>query len=313
MGGVVRQGPPFLKQDDGARWLAEKVAKGGALAVGKLGTAECEAMCFYFSRRHNMEREPYPQHILQHMMVNAGIFPANEETLDAFILHLIAVLAAMDGIAEWNPCLPIQESFLLDEYSPSSVRFPARSLEPYYSFHLDPKDSDDYRWTLKIPTGSTVAVVSPFAESITAQWKIKDAVWRTGPTVWNGREDITIRTVRSGYSPLLAGENGKWPLAVQEGGWRTAIRWMTDSVIATGASLAIIGCGALSLPLCAALKERGITAIHTGGATQILFGIKGARWKEHPVISQFFNDVWIKPNISEIPNNAKLVEGGCYW
>jgi hypothetical protein len=88
---------------------------------------------------------------------------------------------------------------------------------------------------------------------------------------------------------------------------------MADRVEASGAKLAIVGCGALSLPLCVALKSRGIAAIHTGGATQILFGIKGGRWETHSVISTFFNDAWIRPAAAEIPAHAAHVEGACYW
>ena len=41
---------------------------------------------------------------------------------------------------------------------------------------------------------------------------------------------------------------------------------------------AIIGCGAYGFPLAAKLKAAGKQAFHMGGATQLLFGIKGSRW-----------------------------------
>ena len=44
--------------------------------------------------------------------------------------------------------------------------------------------------------------------------------------------------------------------------------------------VAIIGCGAYGMPLAAMLKQAGKQAIHLGGATQLLFGIKGKRWEE---------------------------------
>ena len=61
------------------------------------------------------------------------------------------------------------------------------------------------------------------------------------------------------------------------------------------------------------LKKRGLQCIVMGGATQILFGIKGRRWKAHDVISRFFNDAWVYPPDSCKPKNSKLVENGCYW
>jgi hypothetical protein len=95
--------------------------------------------------------------------------------------------------------------------------------------------------------------------------------------------------------------------------WRAAVRAMVEAVVESKATVALLGCGALSLPIGAELKRRGISAIHMGGATQILFGIKGRRWATHDVISTFFNEAWVSPSPDEIPTRAASVEGGCYW
>ena len=55
------------------------------------------------------------------------------------------------------------------------------------------------------------------------------------------------------------------------------------------------------------------SSIHLGGATQILFGIKGHRWDTHDVISSFYNDHWVRPSKEETPEKAKINEEGCYW
>ena len=79
--------------------------------------------------------------------------------------------------------------------------------------------------------------------------------------------------------------------------------------------IAIIGCGAYGMPLAAKLKQAGKQAIHLGGATQLLFGIKGKRWVENypSKIATLFNDAWVYPDEIEVPQAAKVVEGGCYW
>ena len=65
--------------------------------------------------------------------------------------------------------------------------------------------------------------------------------------------------------------------------------------------------------LAAHAKQSGKLAIHMGGATQILFGIKGRRWDDHDVISRLYNDSWVRPQPREVPARAMTVEGGCYW
>ena len=77
--------------------------------------------------------------------------------------------------------------------------------------------------------------------------------------------------------------------------------------------IALIGCGALGMVLGSELKKHGIIAIVMGGATQVLFGIKGQRWATHSVISHFWNEAWVWPNVTETPRGASSIEGGCYW
>jgi hypothetical protein len=304
MGGVQRQGPPLLTQREGALWLATSVASRRIFAAGKLGTSETEALWFFLAMRRGATKYPYLSDIKKNMTVNAGIFPATDEALDDWASHMLTeVLPEIDGLAEWNTLNPLQESQILNAFSGKSKRFPARSLEPYY------EDAAAMRWTYRIPARTKVAVVSPFATSIAAQWPKQTELWPTVP-VWNPA--VELAPVKAHYSPYLS-PACTWPTEVESGGWRAAVRYMADAVVATGAKVALIGVGALSLPLAAALKKRGVAAIHTGGATQIMFGVKGKRWASHSVISTFFNDAWVSPAADEVPSNSVAVEGGCYW
>ena len=77
--------------------------------------------------------------------------------------------------------------------------------------------------------------------------------------------------------------------------------------------VALLGCGAYGLPLAASIKRMGKKAVHLGGATQILFGIKGKRWEEIPKIAKLFNENWVRPSEEERPDNFSEIEGGSYW
>lgn len=59
-------------------------------------------------------------------------------------------------------------------------------------------------------------------------------------------------------------------------------------------------------------QRMGKKAVHLGGATQILFGIKGKRWDENPAVSKFYNEYWVRP-LPEESVRKNNVEGGCYW
>jgi hypothetical protein len=245
---------------------------------------------------------------MTHIAKNGGVFPATDKTIDAWAVHMITeVLPEGDGYAEWNPNFKQVEIAVLNQLAPRSKRFPLRSLEPYYI------PDATKRWSNTLPEGTRLAVISPFAKSILAQWEKKEAVWEshTGG-MWSGPE-IEIRAICSGYNPYLSSGVGSWPPEIIRLGWRGAVDSMVSAAVESRANLVIVGCGALSLPICAGLKKRGISAIHLGGATQILFGIKGRRWASHQIISGFFNDAWVWPLDSEIPTQAQDIEGGCYW
>ena len=77
--------------------------------------------------------------------------------------------------------------------------------------------------------------------------------------------------------------------------------------------IAIIGAGSYGLPLGSFIKQMGRQAVHLGGATQIMFGIKGRRWESKPFFQGLFNDSWVRPRDDETPSNSETVEGGCYW
>jgi len=302
MGGVGF--PPRMDQATGATWLCDQLKEKTPFLAGKIGTSELDVLLFYISMRIPTSIASYPALLRKNITVNAGVFPATDKSLDEWAHHMLtAVLPALDCVAEWNPAQPLQESLLIQRVCPAETkRCVLRSLEPYY------EGEEANRWSMYLP--SRVAVVSPFAPSIAKQWTRRDDVWKHR-VLWNPTTDIL--PVRCGYNPILtdADAANAWPSSI--GTWQEAVAAMVEGVVATGATVVLLGCGALSLPIGAELKRRGVAAIHMGGGTQILFGIKGRRWTTHSVISTFFNDAWTSPTAEEIPTRCTAVEGGCYW
>ena len=60
-------------------------------------------------------------------------------------------------------------------------------------------------------------------------------------------------------------------------------------------------------------RELGRQAVHLGGATQLLFGIKGCRWDAWPQFNALYNASWVRPLALETPDVHKAIEGGAYW
>jgi len=234
--------------------------------------------------------------------LHAGVFPSSEDSVRAWAKEYTNATKESNVFAgAWYKPLAHAEWTYLQQYSPQSRRIPLRSLEPYYSM-------PDMSWFQALD-GQHVAVVSSFAESMGAQVQHLPNIWPQNPCLIPPR--IQWSFVRSYYCPTTANGHCAWPSSIQS--WQDAVEMLESQVLATGARIVLIGCGGLAMPLALRLKRQGKICIVLGGAIQLLFGLKGQRWINHPFISQFFNASWKRPSHTEHPRNAHKIEAGCYW
>jgi hypothetical protein len=177
-------------------------------------------------------------------------------------------------------------------YAPGAKLTELRALEPYY--HGRP-------WSTNL-RGKQVLVVSPFAATIEAQFGRRQEIWAERPDLL---PEFDLQTLRVPFSAYLSKpEYPDWFVALD------ALRRQMDE---RKFDVAIVGAGAWSLPLVAHAKQLGAWAIHLGGSTQTLFGMRGRRWEQNDRIMRFCNEAWVRPSPSETPSNAVAIEGGCYW
>lgn len=237
--------------------------------------------------------------------LHAGVFPSTEESVAAWIRAYKAALNVVDTepiVAGWYAPLRVVEEALLRRNCFSENYIPLRSLEPYYV-------SPMLRWT-SLLEGKRVAVVSSFANTIAIQISRRRQIWGEDADTLLPKTTEWV-PVQTGYSPALAQGRAAWPEGVDT--WQEAVALLKKKVVESGASICIIGCGGLGMILGAELKREGLQCIVLGGATQVLFGIKGRRWEKHDVISKLWTDAWVWPALDETPRGAAIIEGGCYW
>ncbi|NDH67595.1 MAG: hypothetical protein EBY22_06745 [Gammaproteobacteria bacterium] len=283
-----------MEVNTGASHICETLQKGEPCLIGRNGTIETQVLS-YGADIEDMRK---------HLELHAGIFPSTKESVSAWIVAYKAALGAIDTepiVAGWYAPMKVAEERILKQHCLSETYIPLRSLEPYYA-------KNACRWTALL-AGKKVAVVSSFAKTIAAQIPKRDEIW--GVHADTILPVATWFPIQTGYSPALAQGRAGWPEGTNT--WQDAITYLTAEVMKTGAEVCIIGCGGLGMILGAELKRRGLQCIVLGGATQVLFGIKGRRWATHDVISKFWTDAWVWPSLEETPGGAADIEGGCYW
>ena len=226
--------------------------------------------------------------LLRGLCKHTGFFPPQVSECRKFVDLMLSDMREIDILGAW--CKQEQQfEHLLS--TARKVRF--RDLEPY--MHEVP-------WTRAL-AGKRVLVIHPFTETISHQYSQKREQLFNNPQLLPEFDLLTIKAVQS-----IA--NNKTEFAT----WFDALEHMKAQINRTDFDIAILGCGAYGFPLAAHVKRIGKKAVHMGGQTQLLFGIKGKRWETgHEEIKRMFNSHWVYPGEHEKPKNYSSVEGGAYW
>ena len=268
--------------------------------IGRNGSTELEVVSYYIKNGPNTQ---FPQFLMNRLETYSGIFPATQESVQRWVLRYVDSLKECDAIAEgWYEPLKMEEKALLDSVIPKRDSLFLRNLEPYYF-------DESIRWS-KYLDKKNVGIINSFANTCEEQTYLAKAIWgdKSESLLPSTTHWIPIKT----YFPpkiSMGSKDTSWPSPINS--WEQTIDYVLKSFYEDPFEVAIIGCGALGMIIGAELKKLNVQVILMGGATQILFGVKGKRWETHNIISTFFNDAWVYP--MNKPVNAKLIENACYW
>ena len=217
----------------------------------------------------------------------SGVFPTDDATLAKFCRLYTEAAHTADLLALWNVGA---EREVIRGCAETTRYAKLRALEPYYHPHP---------WSAAL-AGKRVLVVHPFKTTIERQYAHRAELF-PGTDILPQFADLRIVQAVQGLGGADAGYAS----------WFDALAAMEQQMDAAPYDVAIIGAGAYGLPLAAHARDTGHAAIQMSGALQLLFGIRGKRWDDHPIISKLYNDAWVRPE--ETLAHKEKVEGGSYW
>ena len=293
--------------------IYELLASGKPCMIARFGTVEINCitnyLCVHSDKSYcgriidfikdNTHTPWWYDKIFYHLRNNAGVIDANQEIAERFSERYLQDAPEIDMLA----CHQYYEKFM-----PLRDDIKRVQLEMLYPFFVERP------WT-RILKGKKVLVVHPFVDTIKSQYQKREHLF-SNPDVLPKFELKTLKAVQT-----IAGTKSEFA------SWFDALKYMEDEIDKIDFDIAIIGCGAYGLPLAAHVKRIGKQAVHTGGGTQLFFGIKGKRWVEYhqgqfhyrPGVKinhdyrQLFNEYWVFPGQDEKPKYSDKVEGSCYW
>lgn len=275
------------------QWISEKIRSGEPFMVARFGNTELSVITSVLKRRlfgNTFEIQERFDKWFYRLVEGAGFFPKEELLAELFTDLMLESCKSVDLLAMWHCQM---DDFIITEYMPEVSLSYLNFLEPW-RYTKEP-------WTAALK-GKKVLVIHPFEESIQEQYIKRERLF-PGTDILPEFELKTLKAVQT-----LAGERDE-----RFKTWFEALDYMYHKAMNMEFDIAIIGCGAYGFPLAARLKDAGKQVIHMGGATQILFGIKGQRWVNNPRAEVKFNESWVHPKESERPQNSAVVENSCYW
>lgn len=274
---------------EGNEIIKKLIESGKPFLVGRPGATE-----IYLIQQGNMLsrklRKPANDEEYKMAYVNSGIFPRTAEFVKKYAPYAAKTINSCDLL---NVSYCVMEDYVYKTNMQKKTQLTYIRALDYWRFK-EP-------WTKSLK-GKKVLVVSPFADTIQKQYKVREKIYKDSEIL----PEFTLYTVK----------------AVQTGGmekderfkdWFEALEYMYSEIMKYDFDIAILSCGAYSLPLGAKIRDAGKGAIHMGGVCQMLFGIKGRRWHDEPGAGDFFNEYWVYPSEEETPKSANIVENHAYW
>ena len=269
----------ILPAEQGNAAAADAIRAGQPFLFGRCGATEMRTVAEYLTGK-------YTEKTRGEINTLSGVFPTDDKALNRFCKLYTSCAQGADLLALWDVGAERQ---VIDGCH--GTRFTQlRALEPYY--YANP-------WSAAL-AGKRVLVVHPFKTTIERQYARRAELF-PGTDILPQFADLRIVQAVQG----LAGADTGYA------SWFDALAAMEQQMDAAPYDVAVIGAGAYGLPLAAHARDTGHAAIQMSGALQLLFGIRGKRWDDHPIISKLYNDAWVRPE--ETLAHKEKVEGGSYW
>jgi hypothetical protein len=262
--------------------------------ITRYGNTEIEAIDTFLFNSFCYDRDD----MISALCNSSGFFPKDKKLMPRFVDLYRQSAGHIDILVIWNSLSGLTaEEKLIKKWSNSAILTNFAALESW-SFH-EP-------WTEYLQN-KNVLVIHPFEKSITMQYRNNREKLFANPKVLPEFKSLQIIKPTQGVG--MSSTDG---FAT----WFDAYDAICRKIDAAEFDIALIGAGAYGMPLAAYIKNRGKQAIHIGGGTQLLFGIKGKRWESPEAGYQYklYNEHWKRPEPEEMPRNPYCDQNTApYW
>jgi hypothetical protein len=285
--------------------LKDSIKQKYGFGVGKIGFSE-QCMLGYLpflsSNVNQLQIKAYESVLRYHCEVQFGVFPTKTEFLQKFANFYCNHVLQVDvlGIFQAN-----QEMDIIKKNKLQSKLIPYQQTEPDRSIPYIAENC-----YLPYFRGKNILFISPFAELLKSRctMDIFERVWSRIDKTWFFPKNI------NGIEIPYSIKNSKKTIKDYVDSI-SLYDYVCSQISKQEFDIALIGAGALSLPIVSYVKSLGKIGISLGGHLQVLFGVKGARWANDEYWkNNYFNEHWIDmPDKYHPIDKNNFSDRGAYW
>jgi hypothetical protein len=272
-------------------------------AAGKIGVSELAWLLYPLlveSGAAHRQLRAFEVTLKLKATAQSGLFPAEPAFYREFAEFYGEQLRQSDCIGV-VPASFATTAEVVRRYRLGADLLPYKDQEPDRSTPAD--DSSCY---LPHLAGKRVLIVTPFAEILRerATKETFEAVWAKTGKRWF--EPAAVDAIEFPYGFARTTQQ-------QYGTCLDLLDVITGRMAEHDFDVALIGAGALGIPLAAAARARGKVGISLGGALQVIFGVLGERWRERESWQRrYITDAWIDMPAEYRPEPSEMPPDG-YW
>lgn len=286
----------IYKDQEGADEIYKTLATGKPCLIARFGWNEIYTVMLYLKQAQK-PRITFNPRITRQMSEGAGFFPPTGEKLCRFASESIELIPDIDVLGVTGQR---GEDYLIHTYNPKIKAVEISCICDHATLFERP-------W-LRVLKGKKVLVIHPFAEIICSQYAKRELLFP------GGRAELVLpvfelKTLKCVQSNGLNANHQPFE------DWFAARDFMYEQIAKIDFDVALIGAGAYGMFLAHFCKKMEKQAIHIGGASQLIFGIRGRRWEQETpeLAKQLFNEHWIRPGKNEQVDGFTTIEQGAYW
>jgi hypothetical protein len=294
---------PQISKVEFIQLLAKAIEEEKGFAAGKAGFAEQAILRYTLICTYpdSLKKRAYEAFLKYHCDYMTGVFPSTTEFLKVFSEFFLQNVRGLDILGLMggkNEFLLIKSLNIKTDLTHFQSMEPDRSIPEKLSLCYLPLFKD-----------KKILLISPYAEFIATRAKTDtyDSAWRTSEKKWFNPSGIEYLNIP--YSYITATDTHAL--------YRDSVelyQTICAQISEYDFDIALIGAGALGIPLANHIKSLGKIGISLGGHLQIIFGVAGARWRRDPEWQKYINQSWVDvPSSYQPMDKDDLTDQGAYW